>query len=298
MDSSFKQNLIDMSSTPCELWCYRDADLIHAGPLTDFRIQGRSIQLTSRGLLAYIGYMIRDTAYTASGLDQATIVKALIDTYQAQTFGNYGLVTTTLTATGVTRDLNLLASDLKHIDQVIAEMGNRANGFDLFADPLTREVSMFSPRQGTDKSATVIIDGRSIGNPSYSQSVGPGQIASDVVVTSSSATGGNLTSSAPDVVLRASFGRAMLSSAFSDVSQQATLNDHATRLIDDYSSALHQVSPGLLAVPGFAYTDIEPGDQLQYSYDAGLGVQTFVLRIKTLSTNVDSGTERLTIGFF
>lgn len=298
LDSSAKQSLIDLGSSPCELWCYRDADLIHAGPLTNYRVQGRDIQFTGFGLLAYVGYMIRDSAYTAAGVDQATIVKALIDDYQAQTYGNFGLVTSTLTATGVTRDLNLLAADLKHLDQVIAEMGARANGYDLDVDMATREVSMHSPRQGTDKSATVIIDGRSIGEPSYSQSVGPGLIASDVAVTSSSALGGNLTAAAADTGLRTSFGRAMLASSFSDVSVQATLNDHATRLIDDYSSALHEVTPGLLSVPGFSYGDVEPGDQVQYSYDCGLGTQTFTLRVKTISTSLATGTERMTIGFF
>lgn len=298
LDSGTKNSLIDLSLSPCELWCYRDATLIHAGPLLGYRIQGRSITFAGAGLLAYISYMVRTTDYSASATDQATIVKALIDTYQAQTYGNFGLDTSTLTATGVTRDLNLKASDVAHLDQVFAEMGGRDDGFDLEVDHATRAVHMHFPRKGADLSASVIIDQRSIGQPAYSQWVGPNQIASDVAVTSSSAAGVNLTSSAADTVLRAAFGRVMMTAAFQDVSVQGTLDDHAQRLIDDTSNPLHEITPGLLAVPGFTYGDIDTGDIVTYEYDAGLGVQTFTPRVKTITATLDAGTERLTVGFF
>jgi hypothetical protein len=289
---------MDLVASPCELRCYRDSALIHAGHLSGYRIQGRTIQFASVGLLAYLSAMVRDTVYSASSVDQATIVKALIDTYQAQTYGNYGLVTTTLTATGVTRDLNLLASDEAHLDQVIAEMGKRDNGFDLEANSSTREVSMHSPRKGSDLSASLIIDQRSIGEPAYSQFVTLGQVASDVAVTSSSAGGINLTASASDTGVRASFGRAMMTTSFQDVSVQATLNDHAARFLDDNSGPLHGITPGLLAVPGFEYDDFDTGDIVTYEYDAGLGVQTFTPRVKTIAVSLSTGVERMSVGFF
>lgn len=298
LDSGAADSLIDLSLSPCELWCYRDADLIHAGPLLGYRIKDRAITFSGAGLLAYIGYMVRTTDYSATATDQATIVKALLDTYQTQTYGNFGLDTSTLTATGVTRDLNLLASDVAHLDSVITEMGGRDDGFDLEVDTDSRQVLMHTPRKGTDLSASVIIDRRSIGDPSYSQWVGPGQIASDVAVTASSADGGNLTSSAADAVLRAAFGRVMTTAAFQDVSIQATLDDHAQRLIDDTSNPLHEITPGLLAVPGFTFDDIDTGDIVTYEYNAGLGVQTFTPRIKTITATLNEGTERLTVGFF
>lgn len=302
LDSGAKPALLDLTATPCELWCYRNTaegtEKIHAGPLVGYQIQGREITFASLGLLAYISYMVRTIGYTASATDQATIVKALIDAYQALTFGNFGLDTSTLTASGVTRDLNLLASDVAHLDAVIAEMGQRDNGFDLEADPETREVLMHSPRQGTDLTASLIIDGRSIGDPQYAQSVAPGEIASDVAVTGNSTEGVNLISSAADTGLRTSFGRVMVAAAFSDVSEQDTLDEHAQRLVDDASGPIHQITPGLLAVPGFEWGDLGVGDVVSYEYDAGLGVQTFTPRVKTIALSPDSGIERLSVGFF
>lgn len=297
LDATAKAALLDLSATPCEVWCYRDGELIHAGPLTNYRIRGRAIAFSSPGLLAYVSYMVRTTAYTASATDQATIVKALIDAHQALTYGNFGLDTSSLTATGVTRDLALNASDLKHLDAVIAEMGGRANGFDLEVDPATRDLLMHSPRQGADVSATVIIDGRSIDQPQYGQSVGPGQIASDVVVSSGSATGVTLTSSASDAGVRATFGRAMLTASFSDVSVQATLDEHATRLRDDNNQPLHTIATNLLAVPNFEYGDFGPGDIVTYEYDAGLGLQSFTPRVRRLAVSMNAGTERFTVEF-
>jgi tetrahydromethanopterin S-methyltransferase subunit B len=298
LDSAANAALLDLSVTPCELWCYRDGTQIHAGPILNYQIQGRKITLYSPGLLAYVGYMVRDTAYTVTATEQATIVAALIAAYQAQTYGDFGIDTTHLTATGTTRDLTLLASDLKPIDAVLKEMGQRANGFDLAVDPANRRLVMYSPRQGTDLSASVILDRRSISDPSYSQSVGPGQIASDVAVSGSSAATGNLVASASNITLRTSFGRVMMTASFSDVSEQATLNDHASRLLDDSDSALHGLAPGLLPVAGFEYDDFGPGDIVTYNYDAGLGEQTFTPRVRSVVVALDKGTERFAVGFF
>lgn len=298
LDSVTKPSLIDLRSSPCEIWCYRDAVLIHAGPLLGYRIRERSIQFAGAGLLAYLGYMVRTTAYSATAADQSAIVKALIDDYQALTYGNFGLVTSTLGATGIPRDLTLLAADLKQIDRVITDMGTSNNGFDLEADPLTRGLLIHSPRQGADLSATVIIDQRSIGDPVYSQFVGPGQLASDVAVSSSSSAGGSLVSPAANTTTRQSFGRVMMTSTFQDISAQSALDDHAQRFVDDNSSPLSATTPGLLAVPGFAYGDFNVGDIIAYQYDAGLGMQSFNLRVKTFATTLDDGEERFTVGFF
>jgi hypothetical protein len=298
LDSLTKAALLNLVANPCELRCYRDGTLIHAGHLAGYRIQGRSIQFDGVGLLGYLAAMIRDTDYSATATEQATIVKALIDTYQAQTYGNYGLDTSTLTATGVTRDLNLKGTDLAHLDSVIAEMGKRDNGFDLEVDPSTRQVLMYSPRKGSDVSASIIVDQRSIGDPQYTQTVTLGQVASDVTVSSNSTGGITLTSSAANTGVRASFGRAMMTTSFQDVSVQATLNDHASRFLTDNSAPLHAITPGLLAVPGFQFGDFHTGDIVKYEYDAGLGLQAFSLRVKTISVAMGSGVERMSVGFF
>src|SRR6185369_13810178 len=144
----------------------------------------------------------------------------------------------------------------------------------------------------------LIIDARSIGDPQYAQSVAPGEIASDVAVTSSSTAGVTLSGSAADTTLRSTFGRVMATSSFSDVSVQATLDDHASRLSDDLAGPVHQITPGLLAVPGFEWGDLDVGDVVTYEYDAGLGLQTFTPRVRVLQLEVDTGIERMSIGFY
>jgi hypothetical protein len=107
-----------------------------------------------------------------------------------------------------------------------------------------------------------------------------------------------LAATAEDVALRNTFGRVMATTSFQDVSVQATLEEHADRFLTDHSSPLHQVSPGLISVPGFEYGGFGKGDTVTYEYDAGLGIQTFELRVKTISVTTDSGVEEMSVAFF
>jgi hypothetical protein len=298
LDTAARAALVDLSVTPCEIWCYRDGVQVHAGPLTNYQIQARKITMYSPGLLAYISYMVRDTALIYTDTDQAVIVAALVGNYQAQTYGDFGIDISHLTVTGVTRDFTLLASDLKSIDSALKEMGNRDNGFDLAVSPADRRLLMYSPRQGTDLSATVILDRRSISDPSYSHSVGPGQIASDAAVSGSSATTGNVVGSASNTVLRATFGRTMIAASSNDAPALSIATAQAIRLLDDNDTPLHSLSPGLLPVAGFDYDDFGPGDIITYNYDAGLGEQTFTPRVRSVTVALDKGTERFAVEFF
>ena len=298
LEADAKAALLDLSVTPCELWVYRDDVQVHAGPVTDLRIDGRALTLVCPGLLAYIDYWVFiDAFYSATNQDQAAIVADLIGDYQAQPYADFGLDATHLTS-GVLRDLNLLGAEMPHLSAVIAEMGARDNGFDLDVDMASRRLIMYTPRQGSDLSASVFLTARSIGDPHYSQSVGPGVLAAEVAVTSSSAGGVSLAATAEDVALRNTFGRVMATTSFQDVSVQATLEEHADRFLTDHSSPLHQVSPGLISVPGFEYGGFGKGDTVTYEYDAGLGIQTFELRVKTISVTTDSGVEEMSVAFF
>lgn len=298
LEADAKLALLDLSAAPCELWVYRDDTQVHAGPLTDLKIAGRSLSLVAPGLLGYVDYMVRTTDYTVTSTEQATIVAALISGYQGLSYGDFGLDVAHLTATGITRDLTLVGAELPHLTATIAEMGKRDNGFDLDVDMASRRLVMHSPRQGVDLSASVFLTGRSIGDPQYAQSVGPGTFASAVAVTSSSADGVNLTASASDAGTLASFGRVMVTESFQDVSIQATLNDHAARTLADHVTPLHQITPALITRPDFAYGDFNKGDTITYEYDAGLGTQTLELRVQTIAITTNSGIEELSVGFF
>lgn len=289
-----KAALLNLLDTPCELWLWRDGDHVHSGPVTNYQITSRRITLTSPGLLAYLNYMTLTDGYSTTANDQASIVKDLIDLYQSQSYGHYGIDTGHLTATGVTRDLEFLDSDLKVVADLVKDLGARDNGFDLAIDPASRYLQLYSPRKGDDRTATTIIDQRAIGYPSYSQSVGPGQIATEVAV-SASTTAGAIFTTAESAGTLTTFGRATVSASINDVDSTDTLDDHAARLRDDYETPLEAITPGLLPVSGFGYGDFAEGDVVTYSYDAGLGEQTSTPRIRKLTITMDAGTERLAV---
>lgn len=301
IDADGKARLRDLTATPCELWVRRTdgttSPIVHAGPITGVALNDRVITLTAPGLLAYLRYWIRDTDYNASLVDQATIVKALVDTWQALPFGNDGIITAGLTATGVVRDLNLVGIEGKNIAAVVGEMGQRSNGFDLTVNPTTRALTMWSPRKGDDRSASVILDQRSIGSPNLSWSVAPGVVGSEALALSSSALGGVLSSTQSNTTLRSTFGRSYVTDSFQDVSNQTTLDDHARRMLITAGSQSLTAAPTLLPVSGFAYGDFATGDLIAYDYDAGLGRQTATLRIATIETVVTSGAEQMRLGF-
>lgn len=296
-----KARLRDLSLTPCELWVRRtDAGtttMIFAGPLTGVALNNRVITLTAPGLLGYLRYWVRDSDYTASGVDQATIVQQLVDQWQAQSYGSDGITTAGLTATGITRDLNLAGVDGKNIAAAITTMGQRSNGFDLSINPTTRALTMWSPRKGQDLSASVILDQRSIAAPNLAWSVAPGLVGSEALATASSATGSVLYSIQSNTALRASFGRSYVTQSFQDVSIQTTLDDHARRMLITAGGQVVTAAPQLLPVVGFGYGDFATGDLIGYDYDAGLGRQTFTLRIASIETTVTNGAEVLRLGF-
>jgi hypothetical protein len=300
IEPSAKARLIDLAAAPCELWVRKtvgDTAVVHSGPITGWQIVGKTITLTSPGLLTHLGYAIRDTDYTANSIDQATIVRTLIDDWQALPYANRGLYTTTgLTPTGVTRDLTLSARDGTPILPTILTMGGRTNGFDLTADPATRQVTIWSPRRGNNLTANTILDARSIGSPQINVTVAPGTIGSEVFASSSSTTGVTLTTTRSDTDRRQLFGRAYLTTSYQDISLQATLDGHADRTLIDSSTQVATLSPELLPVAGFAHGDIHPGDLITYDYDAGLGQMTFTARLSTVELSLDSGREMLRVG--
>jgi hypothetical protein len=179
-------------------------------------------------------------------------------------------------------------------------MGERDNGFELSIDPTSRRITMHTPRQGNDLSELIFFDRRNVGSAQVFASVAPGQIATDVVGTSSSTAAGTaLTSAAANTAERATFGRAQLAQSWSDIRVQATLDDHTRRLADDYAAMRLSVSPQLIPVAGADVTDFDVGDQVTYSFDAGLGEITSVERVRTKQVSVSGGRakEQLAVRF-
>lgn len=295
--------LRDLTLAPCELWIKRNTSftastLIAAGPITGCHLVGQELTVTAPGLLSYLEYWLRDTDYATGngGIDQATIVQQLVDQWQAFPYGSDGIVTTGLTATGVTRILNLSGREGKLILPVIAEMGGRNNGFDLTVDPATRALKMWSPRKGSDLTNSVIIDKRSMGEIDLAWTVAPGSVGSEVFASSSSTTDPSRVSIATNPALRSTFGRSYVTRSFQDISDQATLDDYANRALVDVGTQHYTLSPKLLPVDGFNYGDFSTGDLITFDMDAGLGQQRFPIRVASIETTLTTGREILNVG--
>lgn len=302
MTSDVTARLVDLAATPNEVWIYTDSTLAWAGEIQTLAIQGQSVQLNCIGLLGYTFRMgvTADLVYAAT--DQFTIAKGMVDQFQALTYGNYGIDTSTVGTSGVVRDRTYLRNELHNIGQRLSELGAVLDGFDIKVDSLTRKLVLTYPVSGSDLSASIFFDDRNIDSASIAVSVAPGDLVSDISATGTSATsvGVNsvLYSSRTTSAVQSNYGRSWVGQNFSGISVQATLDGAGDAYLSPRAHQLFQ--PGVTIVPrvGIDVGSFHAGDTVSYSYDAGLGLQTSTLRVGKLTVTVDSaGKQRLGVEF-
>lgn len=302
LTSDVKARLVDLAATPSEVWIYADSTLSWAGEVQTLSIDGQTVQLNCIGLLGYTFRMGVTSDLTYTGIDQFTIGKGLVDHWQALNYGNYGIDTSTVGTSGVTRDRVYLRNELHNIGQRLAELGAVSNGFDISVNPSTRKLVLTNPTAGTDLSASIFLDERNIDSASIAVSIAPGDLVSDISATGTSTTtsgvNSTLYSARSTSAVQTAYGRSWASQNFDGVSVQATLDGHADALLSARATQLLQ--PGVTVVPrvGMDVGSFHAGDTVTYSYDAGLGLQAATLRVAKLTVNVDSdGKQRLKVEF-
>lgn len=302
-DPTVLSRFFDLAAEATEIWAFCDESScggvqMFAGPLLGYapKLKGDTInwEVRAAGLLDYLRrWRIEPdgAGLTYTGIDQATIAKGLIDYYQALAYGNYGIDTSGVATTGVTRDRTYPPLENHLIAQRLSELAAVADGFDFSIDPITRDFIVHFPGQGTDQSGTVVIDARSIADPSAQISAGPEDLVSEGF-----ALGDNgLVSHAANTTLRAAIGRSSFASSFSGVIVQATLDDHAQRLIDQRSTQLHSPAQALHPI-GIDWDDFGLGDLVEYSYDYGAGTMTEIRRIYSRTMTIeDSGAVKIQV---
>ena len=300
LSSDVKARLVDLAANPSEVWIYADSTLAWAGEIQTLQMQGQNVTLNCVGLLGYTFRMgvIADLTYAAT--DQFTIAAGLINQWQAQTYGNYGIDTSTVGTSGVVRDRVYLRNELHNVGQRLSELGAVLDGFDIKVDPSTRKLVLTYPVSGTDLSASVFLDERNIDSASIAVSVAPADLVSDVAATgTATSTGGTNTtlySARSTSSVQTSYGRSWDSTTFDGVSVQATLDGHADAYLQARSKQLLQPGLTVVARVGSNVGDFHAGDTISYNYDAGLGLQTTTLRVAKLTVSVDSaGKQRLQV---
>ena len=297
LGADIKQALRDLAAEPLEVWLYRDSNIVFAGPVLGGDIKDGALTLNCRGLEIYTAYMLvtTDTTYTAQ--DQHTIAKALVDDWQALDYGDFGIETATVGASGTNRDLFIPgATEPRMVYELLYEFGSVNNGFDWYIDPDTRELTLGT--RGNDLSASVFLE-RGVRSPDIGFAIGPGLLASEV-----SATGTNsgletpLTTTVTNATLRASFGRCGFALTADGADTAGLLSDAATAALNDRSGGLFVPGPGLVPVAGAGVDDFGAGDTITYTFDAGLGQQTGSYRIGKRTVSVGSeGQETITVEF-
>lgn len=282
---------LDMTAQGTEFWVWDDdGTRLFSGEALGYSpaLQGDDLVWTMRavGLLSYLRrWRVEpdgaDLVYTA--VDQATIAKNLIDYYQALSYGNYGIGTSSVGTTGVTRDRTYPAIEAHLIAQRISELAAVDNGFDFYIEHASRDFKVAYPAQGTDKSNDIVIDSRGIADPSAQISVGPEDVASEGF-----GVGDNeLVSHQSNTTLRAALGRSGFAASFSGVSVQSTLDDHAQRLINQRSTQLHLPARTLYEI-GFDWGDFGIGDLVEFAYDYGAGAMVEQRRIYSRQLSITS----------
>lgn len=302
MSSDVKSRLANLAAFPSEAWIYADSTLAWCGEIQTLAIQGQTVQLGCVGLLGYTYRMGVTSDLTYTGIDQFTIAKGLVDHWQNQQYGNYGIDTSTVGTSGVTRDRLYKQTELHNIGQRLAELGAVNNGFDIKVDSVTRKLVLNNPQSGVDLSASVFLDKLNIDSASIAVSVAPDDLVSDVSATGTGTTAGGsnfaLYSARATAGVRSAYGRSWGSANFDGVGVQATLDGHADAYKDARSTQMLQ--PGVTVIPrvGADIGSFHAGDTVTYSYDAGLGVQTAALRVAKLVVDVDSnGKQRMKVDF-
>ncbi len=295
LDPDSKTALLDLSAIPLEVWVYRDGTRIFAGPVLGGNvIGGKNVELNCKGRLSYLAYYLVETDKSFTTIDMFTIGKEFVNDWQVQDYGNFGVLTASIGTLGTTRSYEVPGgTEQPTVHKVLTDFAK--GSFDWWLDPATGNLE-FSAARGSDLSASVAVE-RGIAEAEQGFALGPGLLASEVFSTGTS-TGTPLSATKSDTGLRASFGRAGVHTNHDPVTDANHLSDLAQGDLDDRANVYFVPGGELFEVPEVTFENLEPGNTVEYSYDAGLGKQTLNVRIEKRELTVSGdGTERLSVEF-
>ncbi len=305
LEADLKERLLIPDERPMELWIFRDGDHVYSGPLIGIQIQGQNKTITfhSRGLAYYTRYMFLTADFERTDVDNFTVVRELIATWQDQSYGHFGIFDEVGTPlSGNVIDVDYKRVELINIAQAIADLSLPANdGFDFEFRPGDRRLYLYSPQRGADKTDSLVIDSRNLIQYAIFMDLTAGDFATTVVAA---ATGfdlidGPFWSQKTNSTRRSQFGYVGLGANWSGITSQATLDDLVQAMIDTHSNfplsfggsggekegGTTKIKP----TEGFGPMDVDPGDTI--SIDADLGYGEFALErdVQVVITSQDAG---------
>lgn len=289
--ASVKQRLNALDQFPIEVWIRRrlasqsNYTVVFAGAVTALQVQGQTGVLNVADLCSYLWrwFVEPNDVLTYSAVDQHAIGKGLVDYWQALDYGHFGIDTSGVTNSGVTRDRTYDGAEPHVIGPRLAELAEVTNGFEWTIDPHTRGLVLAHPAMGTDKSNSVIVDKRSVLNPAATWSVGPQDFASVVYGWGKD----GLRSQSENATPLSTWGRVGAALSASGVSEQATLDGKTQAVRDDMSDPLYVPTPEVRTTTGDISVDaVSLGDTVSIDYDYGIGMTSAQRRVLGYLVNV------------
>lgn len=289
--------LTDLANSPIEVWVYRDAELVFAGPLWMTQVQGPTLTVQCNDISGYMNrwIILPGDPQVFTGVDQFVIAKTLIDYWQAQDWGNFGIVTSGMGTSGVLRDRTYPDTEPHIIGQRISELSNTVDGFEWYINPATRAFLCASPSFG---GVPIIVDAASIEEASGVWSIGPEDFATLAVAYSSDReTNTTLTALAEDTARSQMMGRLAHTASYQDISVQATLDDKVAQQLADRSDEFFVPSALLGLERVIDYTDLAIGTTVEFAYDFGFSPYETTRRLIGWVVQVHdvTGRERVTL---
>src|SRR5690606_26954353 len=293
LSPAVKERLANLARFPSEVWIYRDEHLDWAGEIQTLQVQGQTLTINCTGLLGYTWRMgvTEDLVFTDE--DQFTIAKALVDHWQSLEYGHYGIDTSEIGESGVTRDRIYLRDELHNIGQRLEELGAVINGFDMHVDPATRKLVLSYPKRGRDLTASVFFDERNIDSADVVLALGPDDLVTDVAATGTlQAEDGENTVTYVERgndTLRGWYGRSWAGINLSNVSREETVTERADAHLGARDGVFFQPGVTIMPRPGADVGGFLPGDLVSYSYDAGLRLMSGTYRVAKVAVPVSEG---------
>ena len=280
----------------------RDGQTVFAGPLRTWRKQGEIVTIDADGLASYLQGMIVTSDLRYDQVDQHLIVKDLVDRWQSYfAYTHAGIDTSAITPSGRLRDGSYAYREIHVLSRRIEELGAREDGFDYDIDPTTRQLQLWYPQKGIDRSSgadAVIFDDHNVDSLDVMCSVSSDDVATYAFgAGSSSATDGTLWSAYYSEEAAAAYGGFALTQSWSDVSEQSTLNDHTLALLRAHKSALFVPGPKARVTADADLTSYDVGDTVGFESSGLLAVRG-AYRIRKRSVQVqEDGTEAVDLEF-
>ena len=336
LPESVAERFRDLANNPCELWIYREGDLVYAGPVLGIQNQGEALIVVSRGVLYYLRYMFIQRDMTFTNVSPFKIVKDMIDQWEqtdkgaADEYANFGIDTSNIDTTGapvdendnlIRRTLKFTGEELVNVRTKIQEISEvRKIGFDYYIDLSTfrsdNGLGQFGPNarrelklinrvgmgRGVDRSDDIVLELRNLRDMRLWSSVSAGDIATWFKVLGTSEDR-RATASSENATLKANFGKVGEVAHLNDTARTADLLEAAETGLEargDFFVKVggNQEGASIFSMPGMDAVSFNPGDIITLLWDPGYGLIHTQRQVFKKWVSIDpTGTEKMTLEF-